>query len=231
MATINIDNFISMGVDIPHTATSWRVSLDKAGQEIIDQSLNDPYNIKSWQTPLPKIGSTNPNEYYSDLTIAYAHIKIHMGDVESKWFTIAPWNHDKQMITVKYVNGKIVIYENKPRILPYTQVVKVTKGKFTLDYRPFITGVIRNPDGSDSNVWLTNDMAFVLKDSDEVEAVPTFNIGTFVHVDGIEGDLKADIDGTFTATYHIEEPFYKSIEDDSADLDTIGMTTSICNKL
>lgn len=76
--------YIDVGSGGHHAFTSWQVAKDKYFQKIIDESLEDPINLFSWTTPLPKLkedkDDPNAEEFYSNLDTLYARAKIHIGE-------------------------------------------------------------------------------------------------------------------------------------------------------
>lgn len=100
MALLEVKDYIEIGSSVPHDASSWQVAKDKDFKKIIDESLKDRVNVKSWYTPLPKLKEDGEG-YYSDLSTLYARVKIFLGETESDWVVVGPktQNYQKVIIT------------------------------------------------------------------------------------------------------------------------------------
>jgi hypothetical protein len=94
---IVVEDYISINAGTYHNATSYQVALDKDYTMIIDQSLKDKINVKSWHTPLPKI---NEPGFYSNLEKVYARVKVWIDDFESPWYVLPIVNQQDQVIVV-----------------------------------------------------------------------------------------------------------------------------------
>lgn len=95
--TINIYDYIDIGTNSFHNASSYQVALDKDFTKIIDESHKDKINVKSWKTPLKKIDGTG---YYSNLDELYARVKVWINDNESPWFEVKPVNQNECMLEI-----------------------------------------------------------------------------------------------------------------------------------
>lgn len=111
--------YIDVGSGGHHAFTSWQVAKDKYFQKIIDESIEDPINLFSWETPLPKLKEDkedpNKDEFYSDLNTLYARARIHIGEAivgvdgtvisknissSSDWVEIGPLDQREEDIVI-----------------------------------------------------------------------------------------------------------------------------------
>lgn len=95
MATFRVDEYIDFLTKGYHDGTTWQVALDPDFEHIIDESIHDKVNIKTWKSMLPKIGTSG---YYADLDNLYARVKIHILDDVSDWYIMEPKNQNDQTI-------------------------------------------------------------------------------------------------------------------------------------
>jgi len=102
MAQFKLTNFIDVGCHGYHTATSWKVTLDQPGQQIIDKSLVDHSNLTTWQSPLPD----GNGGYYSDLDKVHLWVRVHILGTASPWFYAGWANQNDQTFHVTK-NGTI----------------------------------------------------------------------------------------------------------------------------
>jgi hypothetical protein len=109
MATVYLEDFIDLGLDGRHDATSWQVALDINFNTIIDESLVDKVNLTKWKTPLPTI---NGDGFYSDLSALYARIKVHIEDTESPWFVLPTENQNYQQVTITQHGTEILLTDS-----------------------------------------------------------------------------------------------------------------------
>ena len=103
MAKIVVNDYIDIGTGGFHNATSWQIAKDSEFTKIIDESLIDTVNVKSWHSMLPKLEEDKvPGEsnYYADLDILYARVKIHVDEHESPWFVCEPKNQNIQDVVI-----------------------------------------------------------------------------------------------------------------------------------
>lgn len=130
MATFSIkfndEYYDDIGTGGKHNMTTWQVAKDSNFHKIIDQSLEDPVNILTWSTPLPKLPEDKADqlaeEFYSDLPTLYLRVKIHVGTISkndqgeiinkvinasSSWVNLGPVDQRVQDITVTQ-NGEYV---------------------------------------------------------------------------------------------------------------------------
>lgn len=99
MAKLEVKDYIEIGSGVPHDASSWQVAKDPEFKKIIDESLNDKINVKSWFTPLPKLKEDGEG-YYADMDNLYARVKIHLGITESAWLTVGPKSQNTQKVII-----------------------------------------------------------------------------------------------------------------------------------
>jgi len=110
MALFSLEDYMDFDTIGVITATSWEAALDPDFTQIIDSSYEDKINIREWYTKLPVIGNTN-GSCYSDLSNVYGRVKIHIDDVTSPWYELAPLNQNDQVIKVRELNRDITIYD------------------------------------------------------------------------------------------------------------------------
>jgi len=103
MAQFRLNNFIDLGTKGFHTATSWRVTLDSAGNNIIDESLSDPINLTHWTTPLPN----GAGGFYADLNEVHLWVRAHILNDASDWFYAGFMNQNDQTFNISQ-NGKLI---------------------------------------------------------------------------------------------------------------------------
>lgn len=96
MAKFCINDYIDLGTQGYHNATSWEVALDPEFIYIIDFTYKNTVNVKCWNSMLPKLDGSG---YYADLDRLYARCKVWIDDFESEWFVCEPKNQNDQ----KYV--------------------------------------------------------------------------------------------------------------------------------
>lgn len=101
MARFELLDYIDLGTQGYHDATSWKVTKDSLGLDIIDQSLNDKVNLIIWNTSLPD----GNGGFYGDLNSVYLWIKVHILGSVSNWFRVGPANQNNQMFRITE-NGK-----------------------------------------------------------------------------------------------------------------------------
>jgi hypothetical protein len=109
MATIHIDNYFDFGVKTKHNGSSWQIALDSDFKEIIDESLDDKINVKSWNSKLPKLDGVG---YYKDLSTLYARVKVHIDNTVSPWFVLPVGNQNDQTVIVTEVDGSQETYNS-----------------------------------------------------------------------------------------------------------------------
>jgi len=103
MAQFRLDSFIDLGTKGFHTATSWKVTLDRAGNNIIDQSLSDQVNLYHWTTPLPD----GNGGFYADLNAVHLWVRVHILKDVSDWFYAGNMNQNNQTFNISQ-NGKLI---------------------------------------------------------------------------------------------------------------------------
>lgn len=85
MALFMLSDFVSIGTNAPHTATSWEVANDQYFTVLIDQSLNDANNLTSWHSPLRKPNGTG---FYNENDNVYCRVKVHFENHSSQWYVL-----------------------------------------------------------------------------------------------------------------------------------------------
>jgi len=103
MAKFKLLDFIDVGTQGYHDATSWRITKDAAGKHVIDQSLNDKVNLYVWDSPLPD----GNGGYYADLNTIYLWVKVHILGSVSDWLRLPPVNQNNQQFIITE-NGLVV---------------------------------------------------------------------------------------------------------------------------
>lgn len=103
MAKFTLNNFIDLGTKGYHTATSWRVTKDVTGIDIIDESLADTDNLYAWITPLPN----GNGGFYADLNEVHLWIRVHILNDASPWTYIGMLNQNDQTFTITN-NGAVI---------------------------------------------------------------------------------------------------------------------------
>lgn len=103
MAKFQLTDFIDVGAHGYHDATSWRVTKDAAGLDIIDESLHDTENLYIWDSPLPD----GQGGFYADLDEVYLWVKVHILESESPWFCAPVANQNDQTFGITE-NGGLV---------------------------------------------------------------------------------------------------------------------------
>jgi len=96
MAKITYEDHIKLGGNACISHISYQFSEDKDFNTIISEKLLQPVDQPTWYDMLKKEDGT----YHKDLDKLYSRIKVHNNETESKWFTIEPYNQNKQTITV-----------------------------------------------------------------------------------------------------------------------------------
>jgi hypothetical protein len=96
MAQFKLTSFIDIGTKGYHTATSWRVTKDRQGNQIIDESLNDTVNLTHWISPLPD----GKGGFYSDLNEVHLWVKVHILNDESYWRYSGMMNQNDQTFII-----------------------------------------------------------------------------------------------------------------------------------
>jgi len=96
VAQFKLTNFIDLGTKGYHTATSWKVTLDRAGNNIIDQSLKDTVNLYHWMSSLPD----GNGGHYADLSAVYLWVKVHILNDESDWYYAGVMNQNDQTFKI-----------------------------------------------------------------------------------------------------------------------------------
>ena len=110
---IVVSDYISIGSDSTHTATSYEVSTDSLFINIIDSSYKDTKNIKEWHSMLPN----GHGGYYSNLDKLYSRVKVWLEDSVSDWYVLPIVNQRDQNL--------IVTEDNKPDIIVNTLVENI----------------------------------------------------------------------------------------------------------
>ena len=103
MAQFRLYDYIDIGTKGYHTATSWRVTKDRAGKQIIDESIADTVNLVHWISPLPD----GNGGAYADLNHIYLWVRVHILNDVSPWAYCDVANQNNQMFTITK-NGKFV---------------------------------------------------------------------------------------------------------------------------
>lgn len=104
---IVITDYISIGSDANHNASSYQVALDPLFTDIIDESIEDRVNVKEWHSMLP-----NKNGgYYSNLDKIYARVKVWLDNDESPWYILPVVSQQDQNLIITE-NGKPDIHVN-----------------------------------------------------------------------------------------------------------------------
>jgi len=103
MAQFRLGSFIDLGTKGFHTATSWKATLDRAGNNIIDQSLSDQVNLYHWITPLPD----GNGGFYADLDAVHLWVRVHILKDASDWFYAGSMNQNDQTFNISQ-NGKLI---------------------------------------------------------------------------------------------------------------------------
>jgi len=129
MAKFTIDDYIDFGNNGFHDATTWQVSDREDFSNIIDESIHDTVNVKSWISPLPINGSAT--KFHADLDTVYCRVKIHIDDVTSDWFYIGR----EEVI----VNGIVTGYTWNGIINQNDQPIRVTELDGTVSHYNSIT--------------------------------------------------------------------------------------------
>jgi len=104
MATIKMNPPLTIGLDTPHSATSWQISRDVDFTDVIDESIEDLVNLTEWKSMLPK----GDGGYYdgNDVQLYYRH-KLHYGQEESDWYDGMPLWPENQDITITNADGSV----------------------------------------------------------------------------------------------------------------------------
>jgi len=100
MAQFKLTSFIDLGTKGYHTATSWRVTLDRQGHNIIDESLEDKVNLYHWISPLPD----GNGWYYADLDAVHLWVRVHILNDASEWYYCGYMNQNDQTFIVSENN-------------------------------------------------------------------------------------------------------------------------------
>jgi len=103
MAKFKLTDFIDIGTHGFHTATSWKVTRDNAGNDIIDESLNDGVNLYNWVSMLPD----GNGGYHADLNELHLWVKVHILETASPWFHAAVVNQNDQSFTITENNSVV----------------------------------------------------------------------------------------------------------------------------
>ena len=103
MAQFSLQSFADVGTKGYHTGTSWKVTLDRAGNNIIDQSLNDTVNLLHWGSPLPD----GAGGMYADLDRVYLFVRVHILADVSPWYYAGWANQNDQTFTITE-NGTVI---------------------------------------------------------------------------------------------------------------------------
>jgi len=103
MAQFELRSFIDVGTQSYHTYTSWRVTRDVAGLDIIDESIKDASNLYTWNTPLPDgLGG-----FHADLNEIHLWIRVHTLETDQPWQYIGVANQNDQQFIITE-NGNII---------------------------------------------------------------------------------------------------------------------------
>ena len=114
MAMLYITDYMDFATKGYHNASSWEVALDPDFNNIIDSSYEDKVNVKSWNTPLPRI---NASGFYKDIDHLYARVKVHIFNSVSPWFDISDQlNQNKQVVKYTYPDEHVEIIEDSLEI-------------------------------------------------------------------------------------------------------------------
>ena len=103
MAEFKLNSFLDIGTQGYHDATSWRVTLDQAGDQIIDESIEDHVNLTTWRSPLPD----GNGGFYGDLDRVYLWVRVHILGTASPWTMVGWGNQNDQSFTITQ-NNQIV---------------------------------------------------------------------------------------------------------------------------
>ena len=99
MARLEVKDFVDIATGSQHEATSWQVAKDKDFTLIVDESIRDFQNVKTWYTMLPKRPEDGTGYYKAEEEL-WARIQIHLGTTDSNWFVIGPKRQNYQEIDV-----------------------------------------------------------------------------------------------------------------------------------
>lgn len=108
MAYMEVLDYIDIGTDGQHTATSWQFAKDPDFTKIIAESIEDEVNVKKWINMLPMlpedipVGSNpgDPDTYYKDLDNVYGRFRVHMGKSASAWYECEPKSQNWQEVII-----------------------------------------------------------------------------------------------------------------------------------
>lgn len=107
MAKVTINNIKFIGMRHRHDATDWQVALDKDFTQLIDESIDDTVNLRTWHTPLKKIDSIG---FYSDEDIIYARARVRFKNYKSDWIVLNDNQNYQEVIITE--DDKENIYTN-----------------------------------------------------------------------------------------------------------------------
>ena len=110
MAMLSIDDYFDFGTNTVHNASSWQFALDSNFEHIIDETLEDKVNVKTWKSKLPRLYG-EPG-YYKDLSKLYARVKVHIDNTVSPWYTIPVSNQNDQEVIVTQEDGSQSTYNS-----------------------------------------------------------------------------------------------------------------------
>ena len=103
MAQFSLSSFLDIGTHGYHDATSWRVTYDREGTQIIDESLHDTENLTHWISMLPD----GKGWFHADLDEVHLWVKVHILETESDWFYAGVMNQNDQTFTYTE-NGEVI---------------------------------------------------------------------------------------------------------------------------
>ena len=109
MAMLRIDDYFDFGTNTVHNASSWQFALDSDFVQIIDESLDDKVNVKTWHSQLRRLDGPG---YYKDLDKLYARVKVHIDNTVSPWYVIPTGNQNDQEVIVTEEAGSQVTYNS-----------------------------------------------------------------------------------------------------------------------
>ena len=109
MAKLSIKDYFDFGVNTTHNGSSWQIALDSNFTQIIDESLEDRVNVKTWHSQLKKLDGPG---YYKDLDQLYARVKVHVDNSVSPWYVLPVGNQNDQVVIVTDIDGEHTTYNS-----------------------------------------------------------------------------------------------------------------------
>lgn len=108
MARFRIKDYIDINTKGYHNGTDWVISLDENKEHIIDESYDNKDDVEEWHSPMRK----PDGGFYKDLEFVYLHVRVHIDNTKSAWYTTNVVAESTKKIIVTELDNTISEYDN-----------------------------------------------------------------------------------------------------------------------